>query len=67
MPIIDNELLAEVPHVQSETTTFSVGHHIKQILQNNLSELGDSTWMVSASDVHQFNSFFKKSLLYRRI
>ena len=57
MPIIDNELLAEVPHVQSETTTFSVGHHVKQILQNNLSELGDSTWMVSASDVHQFNSF----------
>ena len=57
MPIIDNELLAEVPHVQSEPTTFSVGHHVKQILQNSLSELGDSTWMVSTSDLHRVNSF----------
>ena len=57
MPIIDNELLAEVPHVQAEPTTFSVGHHVKQILQNSLSELGDSTWMVSTSDLHRVNSF----------
>jgi len=66
MPIIDNELLADGLHVQPEPTTFSVGHHVKKILQNNLSELGDSTWMVSVTIFIKLIRL-KKSFDYRRI
>lgn len=47
MPIIDNELVNDVPMDSFESPDGNVGEYFLERVKQNIIQLGDRTWMVS--------------------